>query len=467
MTDHYNRTKKQLAERNKTLQKITRILEKLNVSYFLEGGALLGAIRNKNFIIWDHDVEVGVFSDKISKKKILEILNHSHNQNLKISHVDHNLNNLKINLSEHGHTKFSILGFKRNKDFFERDTYRYPSRFLTHLCIINFLGKKYSIPNQVSDFLEWTYGDWKTEVKSRDIRMYFTPKAINSKMEVRIKKIKPKIISFYNKLKFFLSSNKIFFNFKREKNFQFMINSNKEKKDVLFFEIGSSDGKETIEFLNQNKTFKSIIVEPSKKNIYKIRKNLIKSRINKNRYKILNFAISDKNFKGNFYINKKQPNLNSIYLNNQSKKVTIEYKKLADVLLKFKHDSYLVLKMDIEGAEEMILNKSLQYLKKLNKIAIILELHPLKYRDNKINKVFSKLFKSGYNVKFIESAGEVKPCEFKKNGLIPFTNSNNRGLYKDVSQYFVLQNAFKPNFKLIKFGQGFSSKIIRSIMIEK
>ena len=93
MTDHYNRTKEQLAERNKTLQKITRILEKLNVSYFLEGGALLGAIRNKNFIIWDHDVEVGVFSDKISKKKILEILNHSHNQNLKISHVDHNLKN--------------------------------------------------------------------------------------------------------------------------------------------------------------------------------------------------------------------------------------------------------------------------------------------------------------------------------------------------------------------------------------
>ena len=77
MSDFFIRTNKQLLERNKTLQKIKKILDDLGINFFLQGGVLLGAIRNKNFIKWDHDVEVGVFSDKL-EKNLIKILNKAH-----------------------------------------------------------------------------------------------------------------------------------------------------------------------------------------------------------------------------------------------------------------------------------------------------------------------------------------------------------------------------------------------------
>lgn len=116
MNDFFIRTNKQLSERNKTLQKIKKILDDLKITFFLEGGVLLGAVRNKNFIKWDHDVEVGVFSEKINKKKIINILEKAHDLNLDIEFVDSSVNNFKINLREHNHTKFSILGFKKKKN---------------------------------------------------------------------------------------------------------------------------------------------------------------------------------------------------------------------------------------------------------------------------------------------------------------------------------------------------------------
>ncbi len=58
MNDHFDRNKKQLSERNQTLQKIKKVLDNLKITFFLEGVVLLGAVRNKNFIKWDHDVEI-------------------------------------------------------------------------------------------------------------------------------------------------------------------------------------------------------------------------------------------------------------------------------------------------------------------------------------------------------------------------------------------------------------------------
>ena len=58
MNDHFDRNKKQLSERNQTLQKIKKVLDNLKITFFLEGVVLLGAVRNKNFNKWDHDVEI-------------------------------------------------------------------------------------------------------------------------------------------------------------------------------------------------------------------------------------------------------------------------------------------------------------------------------------------------------------------------------------------------------------------------
>ena len=62
------RTKNELAIRKSEFLKICQILDKLNIRYFLNTGILLGAIRDGDFIPWDWDVELSVFSLEVFEK---------------------------------------------------------------------------------------------------------------------------------------------------------------------------------------------------------------------------------------------------------------------------------------------------------------------------------------------------------------------------------------------------------------
>ena len=59
-----NRTQEELSIRKYEFLKICDILDKLNINYFLQTGILLGAIRDKDLIKWDWDIEISVFSDE-------------------------------------------------------------------------------------------------------------------------------------------------------------------------------------------------------------------------------------------------------------------------------------------------------------------------------------------------------------------------------------------------------------------
>ena len=51
--------------RKKEFLKICNILDQLNIIFFLNSGILLGAIRDNDFIKWDWDIEISVFSDEL------------------------------------------------------------------------------------------------------------------------------------------------------------------------------------------------------------------------------------------------------------------------------------------------------------------------------------------------------------------------------------------------------------------
>lgn len=45
------------------LDDIVKVCDDANISYFLDGGTLLGAKRHKGFIPWDDDIDIGIYKD--------------------------------------------------------------------------------------------------------------------------------------------------------------------------------------------------------------------------------------------------------------------------------------------------------------------------------------------------------------------------------------------------------------------
>ena len=63
------RSDEELKIQNVGLEELHHILNDKKIKHFLTGGTLLGAIREKNFIKWDWDVEFTILTDEIFIKK--------------------------------------------------------------------------------------------------------------------------------------------------------------------------------------------------------------------------------------------------------------------------------------------------------------------------------------------------------------------------------------------------------------
>jgi phosphorylcholine metabolism protein LicD len=66
----------QLTKRNKNkalkiLFDITEFLEKNNIPYHLEGGTLLGIVRDNDLLPWDHDVDLSISVEDLLKYLII------------------------------------------------------------------------------------------------------------------------------------------------------------------------------------------------------------------------------------------------------------------------------------------------------------------------------------------------------------------------------------------------------------
>ena len=202
-----DRTNEELLVRKKEFLKICDVLDLLKIDFFLNSGILLGAIRDNDFIKWDWDIEISVYS-KDFQPKIDLISNTLIKNGFKITKIIRDKNNLKIDFTGYypgDVTSYTIYGWRYSKmrDVFWRKELSIPSKFLLKLSKFSFLERQFNCPNNLDEYLTFVYGNWKKPLRSSNKKVYLTK---NYKKEtlfytVLIEKFFMKIYKIFAKLK--------------------------------------------------------------------------------------------------------------------------------------------------------------------------------------------------------------------------------------------------------------------------
>ena len=165
------------------LEEVVSKLKECGCIYWLDGGTLLGAVRDKKLIPWDHDLDVGIKyeSDDVLDKLILQLRKKYYIRALPFSSEKNiwRLGKYRIikvyprkNLFFYTKLCLDIFIFYREVlsttnqlvykySVFNKNAY-YDHNLLDELSNISFYGRNYSIPSKTNDYLETKYGkDWK------------------------------------------------------------------------------------------------------------------------------------------------------------------------------------------------------------------------------------------------------------------------------------------------------------------
>ena len=188
------RTKEELEVRKKEFLEICKLLDKLEIRYFLQTGILLGAIRHKGFIPWDWDVELSVYADEVGPK-MDQLLGEIKNTGFKVEKYYKELSRLKIDFVgkfSRDTTVYTIQGWNNNKEdkVFWRNKFRVPDHLFNKMSKIKLFEKDHFAPDPPEDYLTHQYGDWKKPLQTSDKSIYLTRKFSGiSPIKIFIKKI--------------------------------------------------------------------------------------------------------------------------------------------------------------------------------------------------------------------------------------------------------------------------------------
>jgi len=212
---------------DKNFFSIINILKKNNIPYWIGQGTLLGIVREKKLIEWDHDIDICVWFKEVEKEKMVELLtkdNFVYQEHLGFGNkydqlsfdrkggrrVDINFyevttlkenNNKKVAFTRWGYPKNIFMKlieaisyadvyegkfrkiiklFKfiqkpitslkkaliRYKIFYREAGYTQPLELLEKFKVVNFQGAEITIPLMAEEYLEYVYGkDWRIPKK--------------------------------------------------------------------------------------------------------------------------------------------------------------------------------------------------------------------------------------------------------------------------------------------------------------
>lgn len=176
---------KYLEKSLRLLERATTFLEKYNIPYWLEGGTLLGIIRENRLLPWDNDLDIPIRSEDFDRlRRILPKFFYrgmiAKVREYKID--DPPFQKGEVRLIKVYATKYLFFKSPLVLDIFVKkkldDQYYWvvgvkrrakkavPARFYDELTTVQFNNKTYSIPKLTDEYLTYRYGDWRTPVKT-------------------------------------------------------------------------------------------------------------------------------------------------------------------------------------------------------------------------------------------------------------------------------------------------------------
>lgn len=167
------------------LAQVTTILDDLGLPYWLEGGTLLGIIREGRLLPWDNDVDISMHVNHLTHpENLFEALKNIglrvRTRYFKESSEILKKGNIRM-IKVRQRRFFGLLKGTVCLDIFVKYTRgdhtfweidnkqkQVPYHFYETLDTLEFKDKTYSIPKDAEGYLTYRYGDWKIPVKDWD-----------------------------------------------------------------------------------------------------------------------------------------------------------------------------------------------------------------------------------------------------------------------------------------------------------
>jgi hypothetical protein len=140
----------------KNLFDVKEVLESNHVDYWLMYGTLLGAVRDKDFIEYDSDTDIGLWHESIETFDVVI-----------------------RQLMEKGFTlirtarRDEIVSVIRDDEYMDFDFYHKMNMPFRELVPYSFLGGQFMIPQNSESFLRVLYPNWQDRVKNQHSVNYF------------------------------------------------------------------------------------------------------------------------------------------------------------------------------------------------------------------------------------------------------------------------------------------------------
>jgi len=172
---------------------VVNILENTSLNFWIEGGTLLGAIRDEKLIPWDHDLDMGIINSNNNEiRNAIKLLKKEFYVSVKSFKKNHrtwilgDYRVIKIYPRKLYFFKEKLcldlfVYYKGNLSSVNNEVYKYvvwdrngyhKKEYLEKLDKIIFYGKQINIPKNAKGFLEVKYGkDWETPQKQWNVAL--------------------------------------------------------------------------------------------------------------------------------------------------------------------------------------------------------------------------------------------------------------------------------------------------------